>query len=176
MDSDKTIKAVFVEAYSLDVTTEGSGSVTKNPDKTSYPVGSQVTLTATADTGWGFKEWQGDVPAGSTNPVLTLTMDSDKTVKAVFEQKAEFSLVVNTLGKGSVSVTPDQASYPDGSTVTLKATPDSGWSFKEWQGDVPAGSTNPTLELTMNSDKTILAVFEEGAASDLKVYLPLVSK
>ena len=174
MDSNKTVKAVFVEMYGLTVTTEGDGSVSKAPDQASYPDGAQVILTATADAGWGFKEWQGDVPAGSTNPVLVLTMDGDKTVKAVFEQEAEYSLTIDTQGRGSVSATPDQASYPAGSKVTLTATPDGGWVFSEWQGDVPAGSTNPTLELTMDADKTVKAVFE--VTPETKVYLPLVSK
>lgn len=47
-----------------------------------FPVGSEVSLTAVPDEGYVFDSWTGDL-AGSENPA-TLTMDSDKTVGAVF--------------------------------------------------------------------------------------------
>jgi uncharacterized repeat protein (TIGR02543 family) len=56
-----------------------------------------------------------------------------------------------------VTKDPDQASYPEGSTVTLTATPASGWIFSGWSGDA-SGSTNP-LQVTMDGNKTITANF-----------------
>jgi len=172
MDGDKTVKAIFQQTYSLTVTTEGQGSVDKNPDQVTYPAGTQVTLTATPDTGWFFKEWQGDVPAGSTDPTLALTMDGDKTVKAVFVEG--YSLTVGgPEGKGSVTINPNQPIHPAGTMVTLTAIPDNGWSFKEWRGDAPVGSTNAVLVLTMDANKTIKAVFEPTVT---QVFLPLIEK
>jgi uncharacterized repeat protein (TIGR02543 family) len=43
-----------------------------------------VTLTATADAGWTFSNWTGDL-TGSTNPD-TITMDGNKTVTATFTE------------------------------------------------------------------------------------------
>ncbi|HNZ73648.1 MAG TPA: hypothetical protein PKG73_03580 [bacterium] len=88
MDSDKTITAVFTELpvyYTLTVEVIGEGSVIKNPDKTLYPAGEAVTLTAQADEGWGFDHWTGDL-AGTDNPSV-ITMDGNKEVDAAFSQE-----------------------------------------------------------------------------------------
>jgi hypothetical protein len=44
-----------------------------------------------------------------------------------------------------------------GTSVTLTATPNSISSFNSWSGDVT--STNPTVPITMNSNKTVYAIF-----------------
>ena len=62
----------------------GSGSIAKNPDKSTYVSGEQVILTATPNSGYTFGSWSGDV-SGTTNPA-TLTMDGNKTVTANFIQ------------------------------------------------------------------------------------------
>ncbi len=63
----------------------------------------------------------------------------------------QYTLSVNTVGQGQVTVNPDQSSYDSGTVVTLTAVPSSGWEFQGWSGAV-SGSANPT-SVTMNSDK-----------------------
>ena len=41
-----------------------------------------VTVTATADDGYGFVKWTGD--ASGTSPTVTVSMDTDKTISAIF--------------------------------------------------------------------------------------------
>jgi hypothetical protein len=69
-------------SYSLSVTTVGNGSVKRDPNQTFYPSGMLVNVTATADPGWIFSHWNGDL-TGNENPV-TITMDDDKTITAKF--------------------------------------------------------------------------------------------
>jgi hypothetical protein len=47
--------------------------------------------------------------------------------------------------------------YDEGTVVPLSATPDAGWVFDHWSGDV-TGSTNP-IQITMNGHKRVDAVF-----------------
>ena len=69
----------------------GDGTVTSNPGGISapadcdgtYSLGTTVTLTAAAAPGSRFIGWGGDA-TGTTNPI-TVTLDSDKSVRAVFE-------------------------------------------------------------------------------------------
>jgi uncharacterized repeat protein (TIGR02543 family) len=67
------------------------------------------------------------------------------------------TLSVTTSGQGSITRTPSITSYPNGSTVTLTATPAVGWSFAGWSGDL-SGSASPAT-LTMDADKAVLATF-----------------
>ncbi|AUC14452.1 hypothetical protein BTO06_04520 [Tenacibaculum sp. SZ-18] len=61
-----------------------NGTVSTNPNFTNgiYNDGTSIELTATPASGYQFDGWSGDV-TGTTNP-LTITMDADKTVTAMF--------------------------------------------------------------------------------------------
>jgi len=124
-----------------------------------------VTLTVTADPGWTFFEWSGDL-TGSDHPE-TLTMDSDKTVTATLIQE-EYTLTVGVspIGSGSVDKDPDQATYHYGEVVTLTVTADPGWTFFEWSGDL-TGSENPET-LTMDGEKTVTATLRN--LSDINIW------
>ena len=70
--------------YTLTTNVQGSGSVSLSPSGGSYCSGTQVTVTANPASGWTFQNWSGGL-SGSTNPA-TITMTSNKTVTAVFQQ------------------------------------------------------------------------------------------
>jgi len=76
-----------VDQYTLTVTTDGSGSVELVPPGGIYNEGTQVQLIATPDPSAAFSGWSGDL-SGSQNPA-TITMDSDKSVRAVFNDASE---------------------------------------------------------------------------------------
>jgi uncharacterized repeat protein (TIGR02543 family) len=157
MDSDKTIAATFGQVattYQLTVNVSGSGSVAVNPDQPEYVEGSDVTLTAAAPAGWEFSGWSGDL-SGTANPA-TVTMDSDKTITAIFTEQRH-TLTVNTIGNGAVVVYPDQPDYSSDDVVSLNATADTGWAFSHWSGST-SGSANPK-DITMDGDKSIAAHF-----------------
>ena len=156
-----TVTPLNTTTYTLITNSTGAGSVVRTPDKAVYLQNEAVTLTAAPDSGWVFKEWQGDVPAGSVDATLNLSMAADKTITALFEKAPEYSLTASVIGQGSVSKTPDQPGYTENMTVTLTATPDDGWVFKAWSGDVPPASASPVLTLTMDGDKVVTALFEQ---------------
>jgi uncharacterized delta-60 repeat protein len=89
-DSDATVM-VLCEAnkYSLTIFITTGGTTDPLPGTYTYDPGTEVTITATADTdgGYEFSEWTGDV-SGTTNPI-TITMDSNKSVTANFKVKQE---------------------------------------------------------------------------------------
>ena len=72
-----------------------------------------------------------------------------------------YTLDVNTVGGGSVSRVPSQASYAEGSDVELTAVADPGWSFAGWSGDL-SGSANPAT-LTMSDDAQVTATFTQNS-------------
>lgn len=76
---------------------------------------------------------------------------------------ADVSLDVDTVGNGTVSISPELPAYPVGTDVTLTATPDTGWRFASWSGDV-SSTTNP-LELTLDENTAVTATFEAKQSS-----------
>ena len=66
--------------YTLTVSTEEGGTV--STEGGIYNEGTDVTITATAIEGYRFIGWEGN---DSTNESLTITINSDQTIKALFE-------------------------------------------------------------------------------------------
>ena len=151
MDSDKTVTATFIEQFTLTTSVVGMGTV--DPSSGTYDTGTMVSLTATPEPGWRFAGWSGDL-SGSVSPA-TLTMDSDKSVTATFIE--EFTLTTSVIGMGTVD--PSSGTYDTGTMVSLTATPEPGWRFAGWSGDL-SGSVSPAT-LTMDSDKSVTATFIE---------------
>ncbi|WP_052738920.1 InlB B-repeat-containing protein [Pontibacter korlensis] len=97
---------------------------------------------------------------GSGTAGTPLTVTFTVTEQGTTPPEQSFTLAVSATSGGSVAKSPDQASYASGSTVTLTATPQSGYQFSGWSGDA-SGSTNP-LSVTMNADKSITANFTQN--------------
>ncbi|MGM0462867.1 MAG: InlB B-repeat-containing protein, partial [Fibrobacterota bacterium] len=132
-----------------------NGSISTDPDGSSFEEGTEVELTAEADFAYEFSHWSGDV-SGSDNPV-TITMDSDKNVTANFEEATTYALDI-TDENGVVEIDPDREAFLENEEVTLTAYQDSGFVFMGWSGDAE-GTDNP-LTLTMSEDKSVTAMFE----------------
>jgi len=115
-----------------------------------------VSLIATASAGYRFGSSSGD--ASGTSPTMTITMNSDKNVIANFV-KIRYTLSTSISSPGSGSISPISGTYDVGIQVTLTATPASGYQFASWSGD--ASGTAPTVTITMNSDKKVVATFIE---------------
>ncbi|MCK4920245.1 MAG: T9SS type A sorting domain-containing protein [Bacteroidales bacterium] len=83
---DKTASVVydiiFYEEFPTLSITSVNGSVSINPNREVYNIGDTVTLVATADEGYRFDRWSGDV-SDTINPLI-LVMDADKSITAVF--------------------------------------------------------------------------------------------
>ncbi len=75
-----------IDAYKVDVTVVGNGSVQKSPDQTLYGFGTQVTLTAVpAIEAWMFVNWSGD-NVSDTAPSVVLTVGMENQVQATFRE------------------------------------------------------------------------------------------
>ncbi|NLU52994.1 MAG: InlB B-repeat-containing protein, partial [Clostridiaceae bacterium] len=161
MDSDITVRAIFSNTVRLEISKEGNGTVRPKEGTHTYYYRDKVTLEATPAKDWKFKGWYTGPDFQtlySTNSNIKVTMDSNKAFKAVFKP-SKYTLVVNKVGLGTVSPDVGTHTYNDGTKVNLSATPAEGWQFEGWLiGD----STVPNKEITsitMDSDKTITAVF-----------------
>ena len=172
MDSNKVVTANFTLSggggttytLSVNVSPTGSGVVYLDPSGGVYTAGTQVTLTAVANSGYVFSSWSGDL-SGTQNPA-TITMDSNKLVTANFTQQQQYSLniVINPQGSGVVSINPFKGSYTAGEQVQLTAMANNGYVFSSWSGDL-SGTQNPTT-ITMDTNKTIVANFVQSGSGN----------
>jgi len=137
--------------------TNGSGTC-----HATYANGTSVTLNATPASGWTFSQWSG--ACSGSNP-CNVIMNSNLNATATFLQN--FTLTVSEVGQGTVTSLDGQinctdssgscsAVYVSGTTVTLNATPASGFTFSGWTGACTGG--NP-CELLMKSNQTPTANF-----------------
>lgn len=68
-----------------------------------------------------------------------------------------FHLTTTVMGSGNILLSPPGELYLPGSVVNLTATPDQGWRFISWSGNLT--ETQNPQELSMNSDKSVTATF-----------------
>ena len=74
----------------------------------------------------------------------------------------QYALTLSTSGSGTVTKSPDQPTYTNGSTVTLAATLAAGQQFTGWGGDA-TGTANP-LVVSLTANRSITANFAIGTA------------
>jgi hypothetical protein len=153
VSASHTIQASFASNKHVAYVSAVNGSVTKTPDQATYDTGDAITLQATANNGYHFADWSGDLTS-SNNPA-TLVMDDDKAVTANFAINT-YTLSINATN-GSVVRIPDKSAYNYGESVSLQAVPDAHYGFGGWSGDLSSGN-NP-VALVMDSHKTVTATF-----------------
>src|SRR6185312_10316388 len=179
MTAAKAVTATFtLEQHLLKVTKSGTGSgtVTSTPAgincgtecEASFDHGTSVTLKGTPAAGSEAAVWTGcDSINGSNECLVTIT--AAKAVTASFTQAAtpKFTLKVNKEGgAGTVTSTPAgincgtecEASYDQGTAVTLKATLGAGTESMFWVGCDSVNGSNECL-VTMTAAKTVRASF-----------------
>lgn len=152
----------------------GSGTVTSDPVgidcgvdcMEGYNFNTQVVLTPVADTNSTFTGWSGDADCSDG----TVTMDSDKTCTAAFDESTgpQFDLIITKSGSGTGTVTTNPAgidcgsdcseSYAENTQVALIGTPSIGSLFAGWTGDSDCSDGI----VTMNAEKTCDAVFQKS--------------
>jgi len=175
MDGPKTVKANFtLNTYDLSVTKTGTGTgtVTSSPAGINcgadcseiYGYGTKVTLTAVASTGSTFTGWSGAECPGIGTCVVT--MDEAKTVTANFVLGTNILSVVKTgTGSGTITSNPPgidcgdtcDASFDNGSSVTLTAVANTGSTFTGWSGAECPGTG--ICVVTISNAKTVTANF-----------------
>jgi hypothetical protein len=134
-----------------------------------------------SSTNWQASSTTGDVNcssnSNSTDALLILRyslglemtgtgwcVDGDTYTLTVMDPGNNDKITANGINCGDGN-TDCSESYSDGTSVTLTAVPDTGRSWVSW-GDDASGSSATTGTVTMNSDKTASAVFQEDQSID----------
>ena len=152
------ITATFAQSFTITTSANpaAGGAVTLNPNKATYAPGEQVQVTATANSGYSFTNWSGDL--SGTDLTQTVTVNGNLNIVANFSA-AQYTFSATSSGNGSVNWTPQKALYGDGEIVTVTATPNNGYYFVGWTGTGGFASTNNPVEVTINGNTSVTAHF-----------------
>ena len=193
--ADITVKALWEDAppapteYIVTVTNDGNGIGTATPSTAA--AGTEITLTATPDGGYHFKEWQ-VVKGGVTIQGNKFTMPGENVeIKAIFEKNTSTGPIgtgmttypITVMNSKNGGVTASHKSAAKGALVTLTVTPDKGYvletlnAFDQNGNALPLtqqngkyGFTMPasavTVKATFMDDNTMLNFFVDVSASD----------
>jgi hypothetical protein len=107
-----------------------------------------------------------------------VTAVSGATFTATLAAEYQMSVAASPSGAGGVEVDPAGPWYASGTAVEVTATPEAGWTFDHWDGDL-SGSVNPET-VTMDAACSLTAVFaavthavtvttSEGAGTQVEV-------
>jgi hypothetical protein len=142
--------------YALSTSSSPIAGGSISPSGGSYVDKTEVTLTAAPAAGYRFDHWGGNASGVATT--VEITMNTQKTVTAYFTRRYNLSVSCNpTEGGGSVNIS--SGIYDEGTELTLVATPAIGYRFDHWEGD--ASGTSANMAVTMDADKTVVAVFSK---------------
>ena len=167
INGNKSVTANFnVACYSLNtgVSPSGSGTVSVSPSPncgTGYSSGTVVQLTANAASGYSFSNWSGDT-SGSSNPA-SVTMDANKSVTANFFGCYTLSRAHSGSGSDPAASPANSTGcsagqYVAGETISLTASPASGWRVGSWSGTNNDGSAATSNSLTMPASSRTVGV------------------
>lgn len=153
--------------YTGSVTADNSshGSVTMLPAGGTYENGASITVTATHKTGYKFKEWQkGGIAVSTDNPYI-FTITENTALTAVFESNTTYTLnsSYTPAYTGIVTRSAYQDEYDEDASITLTATPNTGYAFVEWQDGLGNQiSTENPYTFNINANTTAVAIFKKS--------------
>jgi len=121
------------------------GYVSRDPDYTDYEAGTQVTITAAPRDNYKFKTWEGD--ATTADAEITITMNGNKALIAVFEQTqtSTTNYTVSFSVNGGSGTTPATQTVNAGKSVTLPGGGGltmAGYNFGGWNTSSGGNGTN----------------------------------
>jgi hypothetical protein len=152
------VNATVLPDHTLTAASTGGGNVTLNPPGGTYSSTNVVTATAVPGPGWSFMGWQGD--ASGNSPTISVTMERDKSIFAVFGT----SLSTSEVGNGQIQLYPPAGPYAYGSVVRLTGVPQPGSYFGAW-GNAASGNTNPLYFSILAPTQTVSSIFGALAAN-----------
>ena len=172
--SNRTFTAIgnrTLNRYTLVITVTPTGAGTTVGQGT-YNYGSSVQATATPATGYNFTKWVLDTGDERTaNPLTGININGNRTVQAVFTPKtysisANAAYRVNESGDFTTGTTGGTVyggrTYTHGDSVSLKATPATGYSFAGWYEGANQTSPNTSYTFTVTSNRTFVGRFQRN--------------
>ena len=144
--------AVFLSSSpSVGGTTTGAGSFT---------TGTSVTIGATPNAGYTFVNWTEGATVISTSSSYTFVVTANRTLVANFTAIPALQFAVFLSSSPSIGGTTTGAgSYTTGTSITIGATPNAGYTFVNWTEGATVISTSSSYTFVVTANRTLVANF-----------------
>ncbi|BBE42429.1 InlB B-repeat-containing protein [Conexivisphaera calida] len=165
VDGPTTVVGTYTEQYLVQTFADPTSGGSTSPTSEWVSAGTQVSLSASTNSGWEFYGWTGTAGSSASNP-WTITVNAPVNETASFYP----GLTVSATSGGSVVVSVgsttlgtvsggSSATYyePPGTTYTLDAVPNQNYMFSGWSGAL-SGTTDPA-SLTVGAPESVTANF-----------------
>ena len=137
----------------------------------SFPAGSQRTVTATANAGYSFVNWTENGVAVSTLASYGFTLNSNRNLVANFNANpVNYTITVSASPAGGGTVSGG-GTFPAGSSRTVTASANSGYSFVNWTEGGGVVSASASYPFTLNSNRNLVANFNAIPPGQVSVNL-----
>ena len=160
------------QPYIQDITVGGGGTtyninVSANPSNGgtvtgggTYNQGASCTVTATANSGYTFTNWTENGNVVSTQANYTFTVTDNRTLVANFQtQTQSYTITVSANPSNGGNVTGG-GSYNQGTSCTVSATANSGYTFSNWTENGNVVSTQANYTFTVTGNRVLVANFQ----------------
>jgi Ice-binding-like/Divergent InlB B-repeat domain/Bacterial Ig-like domain len=137
-----------------------------------FAQGSVVTVTATPSIGYMFTNWTKNGTIASASASYQFTIAGNTALVANFKliPPAQFVVALSS-NPAAGGITIGSGSFNTGTSVTVTATPNAGYSFVNWTNNGNIVSTTPGYQFTLLGNTTLVANFKLIAGSQFTVVL-----
>ncbi|WP_173020110.1 MULTISPECIES: InlB B-repeat-containing protein [unclassified Eubacterium (in: firmicutes)] len=156
------IQVSIPPTYTVSVTNDGNGTGEANP--TSGTQGTEVTLTATPNSGYKFDRWvvsnaNGGTLSGVTdNPAIFTIGTGHVTIRATFAEDPYYRYAITYHLDGGTNDANNPATYTQFDTITLADPKKDGHTFGGWyDNDAFTGSAITEIPANSKGDKELYA-------------------
>ena len=123
-----------------------------------YITGSSVTVMEIPSSGYAFTNWTENGIVLSMSPNYTLSLTTNRSLVANFVSTVTYP-VATQVSPVNAGIVTGGGTFTRGSSVTVTAAPNYGYTFTNWTENGVVQSTSPAYTFTLAASRNLLANF-----------------
>ncbi len=157
--NEETVEIVAVgDEYNLIVSVTGNGETWLPEGSYEFSPGSEISLAAVADENSTFSHWLENGTEAGTDSLITITMDTDVTIEAVFMLN-EYVVTLASDPVDAAATLLGAGQYGHGSVAAFSTTANVGYIFSHWENENGIVSTRNEMEIAIINNTILTAKF-----------------
>jgi hypothetical protein len=121
--------------------------------------GSSQTVTATANSGYMFANWTENGSVVSSSASYNFTLSANRTLVANFTANPVNYTITVSASPSAGGTVGGGGTFASGSSRTVTATANSGYTFANWTENGSAVSSSASYNFTLNGNRNLVANF-----------------